>query len=178
MRMFLVCGMPGSGKTHFVQEFAKKNDIIYLNIDKFYEKVNGDECDRSHKFEVWIEFFKAIHEVELAGKDVVVETMALTAYNRKELTSWFPAFEHHMIYMIATGFYSCCKNVQNRTRKIDFDTMSKYFMKVEDPWKNELVDWKSIIKVININNTFAYFKTEVDENFPKETLKGIAEKYN
>lgn len=175
MKMFLVCGMPGSGKTHFAQKFAEKNGIIYLNIDKFYEKVNGDECDRSHKFEVWIEFFKAIHEVELAGKDVVIETMALTAYNRKEFTSWFPAFEHHMIY-IEAYYYACLNNVKKRERKIPEEVMEKYYKKLETPSMEEYKDWDSAICIINAEHAFWHRKNSMifkGYNFPIEMLEEI-----
>lgn len=179
-RMFLVCGMPGSGKTHFAKKFATQNHIKYLNVDDFYAKVNGDETNRDNKFDVWIEFFKAIHEAELAGEDVVVETMALTQFNRKELTAWFPTFEHHMIYIDATLF-SCYQAVQIRARKINKDTMDKYYSKLESPQKSELSDWTSIITIKNITKHFYYNGSNgwmgMEEKFPKYMLNKVAKKY-
>ena len=41
-KLFLVCGLPGSGKTTFAKKFAAKNNFAYISIDDCYTEINGD----------------------------------------------------------------------------------------------------------------------------------------
>ena len=59
-KLFLVCGLPGSGKTTFAKKFAAKNNFAYISIDDCYTEINGDELDHSNKFKVWQRFYQII----------------------------------------------------------------------------------------------------------------------
>ena len=59
--LYMMCGLSANGKTTFAKSFAKMNHIRYVNPDELYAVFNGDECNRSHKFEVWQEFW---HKIE------------------------------------------------------------------------------------------------------------------
>lgn len=148
-KMILVCGMPGSGKTTFSKRLAKETGLTHVDIDEIYADINGDSRDRSNKFEVWQEFFRRIHAVQQAGESVIVDTMALRAYNRREFIEWFPEFnEHHLIY-IKAEFDVCLRNVQRRERVIPETLMHKFFDIIEHP--SEITDlyWDSITWYVN-----------------------------
>lgn len=100
-KMFLICGISGVGKTTLSQRLSKKHNLLRLGIDDFYAKVNGDEKDRRNKFNVWIEFFEAIHEAEENNIDCVVEASGLTRHQRREFVEWFPTFDHHLVFIEA-----------------------------------------------------------------------------
>jgi predicted kinase len=113
VKMFLVCGISGVGKTTLSYRMAEKHNLLRIGVDDFYAKVNGDERDRSNKFEVWIEFFQAIHAAEKAGMDCVVEISGLTRNQRMEFIDWFPTFEHHLIFIEAAAEL---RNMNNKSR--------------------------------------------------------------
>ena len=47
---YLVCGISGGGKTVLTERIVSKNSKLKIfDVDKYYERVNGDECDRSNK---------------------------------------------------------------------------------------------------------------------------------
>jgi len=100
-KMYLVMGASGAGKTTFAKDFAKRSNLLYLAPDNFYALINGDECIRTNKFEVWISLFQAIHVAELAGRDCIIDTNALSINDRDQFLGWFPTFEHHLIYIEA-----------------------------------------------------------------------------
>lgn len=143
-KMVLVCGIPGSGKTTFSDSLAEKTGFTHIDVDDVYADINGDARDRSNKFEVWQEFFRRIHVAQQAGKSVIVDTMALLAYNRREFIEWFPEFDEHHLIFIEAEFNICVRNVQSRERVIPEALMRKFFQIIEYP--TEITDpyWDTI----------------------------------
>ena len=154
-KMYLMCGISGSGKTTFSKQFAAEHNIKRLGIDDYYAKVNGDECLHVNFFDVWIEYFKAIHESEMNNEDIIIDTNALTQGNREQFIEWFPTFEHHLIY-INCEFELCKKNNKSRKRQVPDERMEEMFRTLEIPTiKTENTKWKSITWIINTNNKFS-----------------------
>lgn len=154
-RMFLMCGCSGAGKTTFAKRFAKKHNLRYIGVDDFYAKVNGDECLHTNVFEVWIEFFKAIHEAEEEGVSCVVDTNAITRCHREQFVEWFPTFEHHLIYIKAGPALRMINNLSRR-RQVPVEEMDKMTERLEVPYSGtECKDWKTIRMIKNENNVFS-----------------------
>lgn len=150
-KMYLMCGCSGAGKTTYSKQFAKEHNLLYLGIDDFYAKVNGDECLHTNTFEVWIEFYKAIHEAEVNGIDCIIDTNAITKTHRAQFVEWFPTFEHHLIYISADETLRK-KNNKQRRRQVPDDVMERMTVQLEAPYISE--DFKTIAYIFNINNNF------------------------
>lgn len=153
-KMYLMCGCSGAGKTTFAKAFAQKHNLKYLGIDEFYALINGDECLHTNTFEVWIEFYKAIHEAEINNIDCIVDTNAITHVHRAQLVEWFPTFEHHLIY-IKADFKLRKKNNLSRRRQVPDDVMDKMAAKLEVPSPRFDDGFKSITFIENIDNKFS-----------------------
>ena len=150
-KMYLMCGCSGAGKTTFSKEFAKEHNLKYLGIDDFYALVNGDECLHTNTFEVWIEFYKAIHEAEINNIDVIIDTNAITKSHREQFIEWFPTFEHHLIYIDAV--YELRKqNNKSRKRQVPDDVMQNMHSRLQVPVETE--QFKTITRIINCENNF------------------------
>lgn len=153
-RMYLMCGCSGAGKTTYAKQYAKEHNLLYLGIDDFYAKVNGDECLHINFFEVWIEFFKAIHEAEIRDIDCIVDTNAITRCHREQFIEWFPSFEHHLIFVEASVELRK-KNNLSRRRNVPDDAMDRMTQRLEIPTSaSENDKWKSIAFIYNDNNCF------------------------
>lgn len=153
-RMFLMCGCSGAGKTTFAKNYAKLNNLLYLGIDEFYGKINGDECLHINTFYVWIEFFKAIHEAEINNIDCIIDTNAVTKSHRDQFVEWFPTFEHHLI-VILTSPDLRRRNNQSRRRQVPEEAMVKMEKEFQMPYaSHESPKWKTIRTVTNIANMF------------------------
>lgn len=154
-KMYLMCGCSGSGKTTFAKKFAEENGLKYLGVDEFYAKVNGDERLHVNSFDVWIEYFKAIHEAEINNIDCIVDTNAITRTHRQQFIDWFPTFEHHMIYIDADPSLRK-RNNMSRRRQVPDSAMDRMTEQLEIPCATyESKEWKSIMFVKNNNNNFA-----------------------
>lgn len=163
--MYLMCGLSGSGKTTFAKVFAKENNLFYLGIDEFYEWYNGDDSIRENIFEIWIEFFQAIHRAEQEGKDVLIDTNAPTYVDRVQILDWFPGFnEYHLVWINSTEELRFANN-RMRRRKIPDDVMHSMYHKFQPPLnKNEDQRWNSIRKITNNYNSFYTFEWEREPN--------------
>ena len=154
-KMYLMCGLSGVGKTTYAKQFAADNNLLYLGVDDFYAKVNGDECIHENQFEVWIEFYKAIHEAEVNGIDCIVDTNAITKCHRDQFLEWFPTFEHHLILIRCEEKLRYMNN-SSRRRVVPDDVMLKMFINFEYPQQDEVYKWDSVKVVYNTDNVFSH----------------------
>lgn len=150
-KMYLMCGCSGAGKTTYSKKFAEDNDLLYLGIDDFYARINGDECLHTNSFAVWIEFYRAIHEAEVNDIDCIVDTNAITKVHRAQFIEWFPTFEHHLIYIGADEKLRK-KNNNSRRRQVPDDVMERMTAQLETPYTHE--QFETITYIFNINNHF------------------------
>lgn len=158
--LILVCGPSGVGKTTLAKELAEKLCMTYLGADEFYEKVNGDECIHTNKFEVWMELFKAIHECEQSRANCIVDSNALSSSSRDEFINWFPGFHHHIIYIDADDSLRLWNN-RSRRRQIPDDIMLGMRAKAEPPvWRMLDRKWRSLIRIQNIDNHYRIIQKE------------------
>ena len=151
--MYLMCGCSGSGKTTYAKELAETLGIEYIGVDDFYALVNGDECIHKNKFDVWMKFWQAIHDLEVAGKSCVIDTNALTIHQRKEFVEWFPTFEHHLIY-IGANIKLRVENNKKRKRKVPDSVMDEMTRKLEIPTLGTDRDFVTITHIRNENNMY------------------------
>ena len=157
-KMYLMSGLSGAGKTTYARMIADKMNLRYLGVDDFYAHINGDECIRENKFNVWIEFWKAIHNAEINNIDCVVDTNALTIHQRKEFIEWFPTFEHHLIYVYTDESQRYVNN-KLRKRQVPNNVMAQMSKKLEVPNKETDSDWKTITYIMNLNHKFMRVQT-------------------
>ena len=145
---YLVCGISGGGKTTLSNRILHMNSHIKMyDVDEYYVKINGDECDRSNFFDVWMALWKDLHESELKGEDVLLTTNALTVSQRNQFIEWFPTFTHHMLWVTAPK-EKCIEGNNARKRQVPMEKLLKSWDNMEFPNANEK-GWDTISQVTN-----------------------------
>lgn len=181
-KMYLMTGVSGSGKTTFAQRFAAIENLKVFDVDKFYSTLSHEGED---KFKVWIKFYEAIHEAELADEDIIVDTNCLTMTDRAEFLSWFPKFEHYLISITAERTL-CVSNNLFRDRVVPGKTLLNMFNMWERPTSTTdgalhyRSSWKSCLRIHNNNNHFEYegFSFGLEEWKSKNTIYNILQEVN
>jgi len=151
---YLVCGFYGSGKTTLAKELAKKNDILLVDVDEFYEKINGSECIRKNSFDVWMMIYNELHKIELEAKDVIFTTSSLQERQRQEFVEWFSTFDFHLIWVMAP-LNVCLENNNKRKRQVPMEKIERDWLVIETPNPNENA-WKTITHIYNFENNGIY----------------------
>lgn len=147
--MYCMCGLPGSGKTHFAKDFIKANkNVLYFSPDEYYEKINGDSRDRSNTFQIWHTMFQDIHDAAVSDKDVLIDSDNLTFAQRMQWVEWFPEFSNRILFYLELPFGECYLNVLNRTRTIPLKTMEEKAQKWENPsLGRDRENWDNIYRI-------------------------------
>ena len=153
-QMICLAGMPGSGKTTWALEFMKMNpDFLYISPDAYYERINGDDRDRSHPFEIWMAMFRDIHIAEMNGRDVLIDSDNLTYAQRNQWIEWFPNFDVHLLLFIEEDFNVCMDRVNKRRRTIPEVTMREKMYKWENPLEaGDCAEWDRVCQICSDKN--------------------------
>lgn len=150
-KLYLMCGVSGSGKTTFAKKFAEENCLYYLCPDDFYRMFNGDDRIHKNEFEIWIALFRALHMAEQQGRNTIFDTNNPTHVSRLQLLDWFPGFEPHLIYIEASAEL-CLANNRSRRRVIPEEEMHRMLSVFEPPTAYEGWRYRSVTVYKNENN--------------------------
>lgn len=84
-RLFIMCGIPGSGKTYFCKNKIK-GDHVYVSRDEIrFALLGEDDPYFSKEKEVWKHFVAKIEAGLEAGKDVYADATHLNPASRSKL---------------------------------------------------------------------------------------------
>ena len=147
--MICLSGMPGSGKTTWAQRFLKAHpDFLYFSPDMYYERINGDECDRRDSFEIWMAMFRDIHIAEKNFNNVLIDSDNLTYAQRNQWIEWFPYFDEHILLFLEEDYNTCFDRVSKRRRTIPEVIMREKMYKWENPLAaGDCAEWDRIYQI-------------------------------
>ena len=147
--MICLSGMPGSGKTTWAAEFLKKYpDFLYFSPDSYYERINGDECDRTDTFEIWMAMFRDIHIAEKNFNNVLIDSDNLTYAQRNQWIEWFPYFDEHILLFLEEDYNTCFDRVSKRRRTIPEIIMREKMYKWENPLEaGDCAEWDRVYQI-------------------------------
>lgn len=153
-QMICLAGMPGSGKTTWALEFLKKHpDFLYFSPDSYYERINGDECDRTDTFEIWMAMFRDIHIAEKNFNNVLIDSDNLTYAQRNQWIEWFPYFDEHILLFLEEDYNTCFDRVSKRRRTIPEIIMREKMLKWENPLEaGDCAEWDRVCQICSDKN--------------------------
>ena len=125
-RLFIMCGLPASGKSTFVQQFIKNNDIRYVSRDEIrFSMIKENEEYFSHEKEVFKKFAGTIAQTLVDGFDVIADATHLNRISRDKLIRAIDQYttEYTITYIVLeTSLETCMKRNalrEGRTRVPD-----------------------------------------------------------
>ena len=156
--MFCLAGVPGVGKTTWAEHFLKDHsDFLYFSPDQYYERINGDECNRANTFDVWMAMFCDIHAAELAGHNILIDSDNLTYAQRNQWIEWFPGFDKKILLFIEEDYEVCLDRVSKRRRTIPEEIMCEKMIKWENPFDcSDPVDWDEVCQIKKEGDYYVY----------------------
>lgn len=115
--LYLVCGVPGSGKSTFLNESFMANSIgrIIVSRDKIrFSLLKEGEDYFSHEKEVLRQFYYEINEGLRRGYDVYVDQTSLTPNARRKLISNVHGYDEVNAFYFNCSLNFCLENNEKR----------------------------------------------------------------
>lgn len=112
-RLFIMCGLPASGKSTFAQQFIKNSDTRYVSRDEIrFSMIKEDEKYFSHEKEVFKKFASTIAKTLAGGFDVIADATHLNRISRDKLIRAIDQYitEYTITYIVLeTSLETCMK---------------------------------------------------------------------
>ena len=113
--LFLMCGIPGAGKSTFLKSHIKKKNTAIISRDVIrFSIVKPDEEYFSHEDEVVKIFWEQINKALAENKDVFVDQTSLTPKSRKWLLQHATGYEHANVIWIDEDLETCLERNNKR----------------------------------------------------------------
>lgn len=113
--LYLMCGVPGAGKSTFLKNHIKEENSIIISRDAIrFSIVKPDEDYFSHEDEVLEIFWKQINESLAAEKDTFVDQTSLTPRARKWLLQHVEGYTYANLIWIDETLETCLKRNELR----------------------------------------------------------------
>ena len=138
-RLYILCGLPASGKSTFAWNFTKSNDIRYVSRDEIrFSMVKENEEYFSHEKEVFRKFVGIIAQTLVDGFDVIADATHLNPPSRNKLINAIDAItrDYTITYIfIDTSLEVCLARNAKRTgrAKVPEETLKQMWDAVVRP---------------------------------------------
>lgn len=153
--LYVMVGLPGSGKSTYAREELK--DCVICSSDELRRTLFGDENDQSHNDVLFNTLHKQIIDSLLEGKSVVYDATNLTLKNRQIIID---IIKHKHIdcsivaVLMATPIDVCLINNDCRPRKVPHEVIRNMVRKFQVPMLSEGFDQIRIAYPFASNEAF------------------------
>lgn len=163
--VYMLIGLPGSGKSTIAEKLSKGEDAVIVSTDKIREELFGDEAIQSNeKYNGNTVFCIAHDRVKIAmleGKNVIFDATNVKRKDRKyfldllrpekclALQKTDYKYRFHAI-LVATPYEKCLENNLNRRRVVPEEVIKRMMCNFEVPMKFEGWDTIEIYRPFNL----------------------------
>ena len=157
-KLIILCGIPGSGKSHYAEEFKTIDDTFYEgntvihSSDTIREELFGDPSFQGDNAKVFELMHKRVREDLKAGKTVIYDATNITRKARRgAINLAHPTNDTIECHVIWAEPAECLRRDSMRDRKVGPAVIDKMLRRWQSPWLDEGFDE---VKVILNQNDF------------------------
>ena len=133
VKLIILCGIPGSGKTAYGQKWVAENSGLHLSSDAIRKELYGDESTQGNPHEVFSLMQKRAVEALNNGFDVIYDATSVTRKDRSGIIAACPKFVQIECHIIWAPIETCIERDAARERTVGqavIDKMLKRFQPV------------------------------------------------
>lgn len=131
---YVLCGIPGSGKTTLAKQLSERNGAVLHSVDDIPNAWGDPDIDGKFRNQ-WIDNIKTDLQ---NGNGVVCDSTALTSFDRKWLLNELSDFDCKKILMVkAVPIEECLRRNANRDRKVPEEQIRLSAYLLEAPTEDE-----------------------------------------
>lgn len=177
VKIIMMIGIPGSGKSYHAKKIAKKENAIILSTDEIRVKLFGTELKQRKTREVYKYLINETEKYISQGKNVLIDATNIERNRRLKILNKFRNIEKECYYM-DTPYDICLVRNKNRNRIVSEFIMNKMRKNLEIPLISEGFKHINIIhynKSYNINKEdFLKSINKYDYDDVYDNLKNIS----
>ena len=144
-RLFIMCGIPGSGKTYLANKYLENNDVRYVSRDEIrFSMVKENEKYFSREKEVFRKFAGTIAQTLVDGFDVIADATHLNRISRDKLIRAIDQYttEYTITYIVLeTSLETCMK--RNALREGRARVPDSVMKNMAENWEDITISEKS-----------------------------------
>lgn len=110
-RLYIMCGIPGSGKTYLANKYLKNNNVRYISRDEIrFSIIKENEEYFSHEKEVFKKFAEAVAQALINGFDAIADATHLNRISRDKLIRAIDQYttDYTIEYVVADAPLDLC----------------------------------------------------------------------
>lgn len=164
LKLFVMCGLPASGKSHMAQQLAKDHDATIFSSDDLREELFNDVNDQEHNQELFVELHKRIKDCLRNGKSAIFDATNLNYKKRMAFLAELKSIQcEKTCVLMATPYEECFRRNDERERKVPEHAIKRMYMSFDMPHLFEGWDDVTIIYSQEVSKTirspFAWVRT-------------------
>ncbi|KOS61155.1 AAA family ATPase [Lysinibacillus agricola] len=136
MKVIFTVGLPGSGKSTFVKELAKRENALILSSDAIRQELFGDATRQQSRI-VFRVLYERLNERVANGQSVIVDATNIERERRVFALGKLPSNVKAICYYFDTPYTLCVTRNQQRKRKVPLVIMEKMRKNLEFPIMGE-----------------------------------------
>lgn len=136
-KVYMMIGMPGSGKSYESEKIAKEENVIYLSSDKLRKELFGDESVQQDPHLVFSELERRLKDAISQGKNVVYDATNVSRKRRIAFIKQFKKSCEIIAYVFLTPFEICVERDKSRVRTVGKDVITRMYKNFQMPLKGE-----------------------------------------
>ena len=140
-KLFVMVGVPGSGKSTRAQELSKEYNAKVFSSDEYREKLFGAATDQSHNQEVFRKLhLDLVRHLAYEGS-AILDATNITVKARKQVLEMVSGVECEKIAVVcATDIKYCYERNESRERVVPKEVIYRYATQYQIPTKHEGFD--------------------------------------
>lgn len=135
--LYIMVGVPGSGKTTYAQNYLANDSTIILSSDDIRKELFGDEAIQSDPAKVFDLLYKRMNTYLGKGKNVVVDATNIDKAGRHKTFEKISSECIKKAVVISVDKEVAIRQNKMRKRRVKPWVIEKYFNKFEMPEKSE-----------------------------------------
>lgn len=140
VKLIILCGIPGCGKTSYGQKWVEENSGLLLSSDAIRKELYGDESTQGNPHEVFSLMQKRAVEALNNGSNVVYDATNITRKDRSGIVAACPKFVKIECHIIWTSIETCINRDKERGRTVGQAVIDKMLKRFQPPYYDEGID--------------------------------------
>lgn len=170
-KLFVMCGLPASGKSTYALQLAIKENAIVVSTDNIRGFINGDENSQKNNDKVFEIAHKLIYKYLNEEKNVIFDATNINLKKRIELVKRYRKYCDKIICVfVAIPYEICLERNSKRERKVPEEVIKRMYYNFYVPQLYEGFD--RIETIFETHYRYHYeIPNDISQDNPHHTLK-------